>query len=167
MLTHLGFGTAQKALKKVLALKKRPARWVPHELTDAQKQHRVDICRQLLHLRANSRDLTDRIVTRDESWVLSYDPATRQATASWLGRGEQCPPKPRSNLRTTRLMLVCFFDAQGMIHREFFNKGLGISADVYLGIMECLRRALHHRRPQMWMNGRWYLQHDGAPAHCT
>ncbi len=164
-LTNLGFGTVQKALRKCLELHKRPARWVPHDLMPVQRQRRVDICNQLLCLRTRNCDLTNQIVTGDESWILSYDPATKQATASWLRKNEHRPAKPRPNLRITRLMLVCFFDARGIVHREYVARGLGVGAAVYLQIMRNLRCSLRRCRPNMWMMGRWYLQHDGAPAH--
>ena len=164
-LTNLGFGTVQKALRKCLDLKKQPARWVPHDLTNVQKQRRVNICDQLLRMRTRNRDLTNQIITGDESWMLSYDPATKQSTASWLRKSQQRPAKPRVNLRVVRLMLVCFFDAHGIVHREFIPQGLGVGANVYLGIMQHLRRSICRRRPQMWLNNQCFLQHNRAPAH--
>ncbi len=154
-----------KALRRCLHLKKRPARWTPHELSDQQRARRVDICRQLLRLRANRRDLLETIVTRDESWILAYDPSSRQVTCEWLFRGQKRTNKPRSGLRTQRLMLVVFFDIRGIVHREFTPRGLGVRGHLYLDILRHLRRAMRRRRPQMWMTGRWWLQHDGAPAH--
>ncbi len=164
-LVNLGFGTTQKALRRVMQLRKQPAHWIPHDLTAAQRQCRIDICNQLLRLRARNRDLTNQIIIGDESWILSYDLAMKQATASWLAAGKRRPTKARSNLCVTRLMLVCFFDAQGLIHREFVECRLGIGACVYLGILQRLRRSIRRKRPQQWNNCQWYLQHDGAPAH--
>ncbi len=165
MLTNLGVATVHRALKKHLLLTKCPARWIPHDLTDAQHQRRVDQCRVLLWMHARWQDLLDHIVMGDESWLLTYDPATKQATVSWLTQGD-CPlPKTRSDLHTQRLMLVCFFDSSGMIHHEFIERGLGIGAHVYLGVMRHLRAAVRRHRPVLWVGRHWWLQHDGAPTH--
>ncbi len=96
-----------------------------------------------------------------------YDPATKQATSSWLCKEECHPAKACPNLQVTRLMLVCLFDACRIVHWEFVEHGLGIAAAVCLGIMRNLQRSLHRRHPNIWMSGRWYLQHDGAPTHRT
>ncbi len=75
-LCDLGVATVHKALRTVLQMKKRPARWVPHHLTPPQRQRRLDTCRQLLRMRTQDRGITSKVVTGDESWILSYDPAS-------------------------------------------------------------------------------------------
>ncbi len=61
-----------------------------------------------------------------------------------------------------------FFDSKGTIHKECTPRGLGISAEVYLGILERFREQLRRKRPQYWSGEQtWALLHDGAPAHCA
>ena len=52
---------------------------MPHKLTDAQKQSRIQFCRYSLNRfeEAQSRRVFD-IITRDESWFYHYDPETKQ-----------------------------------------------------------------------------------------
>lgn len=158
-LVNLGVGTTHKALTKKMLLKKCLAKWTPHHLTAAQEQQREDFCRHLLRLKARQRGLVNDIVTGDESWMLCYDPESKQASAQWLGVSATCPSKPRMELRTQKVMLVKFFDAKGLIYREFIPRGLGVGGALHL------HRAIHTKRPQMWRRGNWWLQHDGAPAH--
>ena len=164
-LTHLGMATVHKALRTVMKLKKRPSTWVPHDLTADQRRRRVETCRRLMRIKAGQRNLIDNIVTGDESWILAYDPETKQASAQWLNTSDKCAPKPRVELRTQKVMLVVFFDSAGVIHREFIPRGLGVGGVVYLAIMVRLRHAIRRKRPDMWRRHQWWLQHDGAPAH--
>ena len=43
--TSLSHGTIQRIIHECLKMKKVTARWVPHQLTDEQKQQRVKLCR--------------------------------------------------------------------------------------------------------------------------
>ena len=62
-----------------LAVKKVCSRWIPHNLTVAQKKARVDWCKEILkkYNRGVSKDVY-KIVTGDESWICAYEPETKQ-----------------------------------------------------------------------------------------
>ena len=62
-----------------LAVKKVCSRWIPHNLTVAQKKARVDWCKEILkkYNRGVSKDVY-KIVTGDESWIYAYEPETKQ-----------------------------------------------------------------------------------------
>ncbi len=164
-LTKLGIGTVHCALVKRMNLKKRPACWIPHLLTEVQKQHRHRIATDLLHCQTRDRGLIDKLIMGDKSWMLCYDPASKRATCEWLAPRQQHPPKPRSNLAEQCVMLVAFFDKEGVVHREFIPRGLGIGGHIYQGILQRLHQSIRRRCPQKFATNQWILQHDGAPAH--
>ena len=62
-----------------LAVKKVCSRWIPHNLTVAQKKARVDWCKEILkkYNRGVSKDVY-KIVTGDESWIYAYEPETNK-----------------------------------------------------------------------------------------
>ena len=62
-----------------LAVKKVCSRWIPHNLTVAQKKARVDWCKEILkkYNRGVSKDVY-KIVTGDESCIYAYEPETKQ-----------------------------------------------------------------------------------------
>ncbi len=163
--TGLGIATVHKCVRKQLELKKHPARWIPHFLTDQQKLNRVDACRENLRIMRRTPGALRRIVSGDESWMFAYDPASKRSTATWLRTNEPRPQKPRLERSIQKVMLVIFFDATGVLFREFVPDGLGIDGPLYLDIMRRLRNAIRRRRPHLWRSGNWYLHHDGAPAH--
>ena len=57
-----------------LAVKKSFSRWIPHNFPKAQKDARVDWCKQMLKKYdvSASKDVY-KIVTGDESWIYAYE----------------------------------------------------------------------------------------------
>ena len=60
---------------------KKLDKWIPHELTDAQKEPRLDACLSLLS-RNKAEPFLNQIVTCDEKWIM-YD--NRKRSSQWLG----------------------------------------------------------------------------------
>ena len=81
-------------LHEHLAVKKVCSRWIPHNLTIAQKKARVDWCKEMLkkYDRGASKDVY-KIVTGDESWIYAYEPETKQQSTVWVFQDEPNPTK--------------------------------------------------------------------------
>ena len=62
-------------------------------------------------------------------------------------------------------MLICFFDQEGIVHREFVPPGMTISADFYCDVLRRLRENVRRKRPQKWRNQNLIIHHDNAPVH--
>ena len=61
-------------------------------------------------------------------------------------------------------MLICFFDQEGIVHREFFPPAMTVNADFYCDVLRKLRENVRRKRPQKWQNQN-LINHDNAPAH--
>ncbi len=142
---QLSVSTIHKAVRKNLQLRRRPAKWVAHLLTPAQKQLCVNICRQNLVLTRRRPNMMSSIVSGDESWISAYDPASKRSTSVWLSPGEERPQKVQQERATIKVMLVLFFDANGIILKRFVPYEHGIDADLYATIMHQLWNAVRHR----------------------
>jgi len=61
-------------------------------------------------------------VTRAETWCYGYDPETKQASSQW-----KTPNSPKAKAQQVRSnaksMLISFFDANGIVHKEFVPPG--------------------------------------------
>jgi len=68
----------------------------------------------------------------------------------------------RSNVKT---MLICFFDIQGILHREFIPRGQTVNQEFYLGVLKRLRERVWRTRPELWRTGEWLIHHDNAPTN--
>ncbi len=73
-------GSMHTMLTLDLKLKKRCAKLIPHELTDCNRQDRLQFCHELLAQHAHDPRCMNWIMTTDESWVHLWDPRrqTRQ-----------------------------------------------------------------------------------------
>lgn len=86
---NLGVSTSStRRLLKEVGAKKIASRWVPHELTPAQKQLRADICDEHLQRYNADNDILARIIAIDETWIKSYDPSDPRSSHQWRLPGQ-------------------------------------------------------------------------------
>ena len=113
---NIGSAAAQKLIHDHLGLTKRSARWVPHNLTDEQRQARVDWCHFMLCKFNNGASRqTDLIITGDETWIYDYDPETQIQSATWCFPGEPSPAKVRRTRSVGKRMVAVFFNKFGLV----------------------------------------------------
>ena len=62
-------------------------------------------------------------------------------------------------------MLICFFDSQVVVHKEFVTQGQAVNKQFTYcrEVLERLRKMLHRVRPES--ADTWMLHHDNAPCH--
>ncbi|GFX24617.1 truncated putative DD34D transposase [Trichonephila clavipes] len=70
-----------------------------------------------------------------------------------------------STASATKVMLIVFFDLDGIVHHEYAPQGQTANKEFYLDVMRRLRENVHRKRPVLWASSRWMPHHDGAPAH--
>ena len=81
---------------------------------------------------------------------------------SWIFKTQKKHVCKKSKLKT---MLICFFDQEGIVHREFVPPGMTVNADFYCDVLRRLRENVRCKRPQKWQNQNLIIHHDNAPAH--
>ena len=75
----ISFTSIHSILNEHLAVKKICSRWIPQNLTNAQKKVRVDYCKEMLEkYDGGASKHVYKIVTGDESWICAYEPETKQ-----------------------------------------------------------------------------------------
>ena len=74
-----------KILRERLELSKTCTRWVPHLLTDEQKQSRVRLASQVIEKydKCDPRRL-EEIVTGDETWIYHFQPDSKAKNKLWV-----------------------------------------------------------------------------------
>ena len=58
-----------------------------------------------------------------------------------------------------------FFDAEGVIHREFDPEGQSVNAEFYVGVLDRLLKRIRRVRTAKFQSSEWFLFHDNAPSH--
>jgi len=107
---HLNIGkeTVRRIVTEDLGKRKICARFVPHALTAEQKQERAVYCQDILLMGQDER-FWENIITCDETWCFTYDPATKRQSAEWVEQNSPKPRKMRFQKSGVKVMLVVFF----------------------------------------------------------
>ena len=138
-----------------LGLKSLKCKWVPHELTETQKQKRVDVCARLLKRYEEDDSLLNDIVTCDEKWVAFDNPHQGR---EWRYPDQPASATPVKDFRNAKRMLIVFWNREGIIHYELLPKGATMNAERYCEILRRLHKRIRNGQ-------RVILQHDNAKPH--
>jgi histone-lysine N-methyltransferase SETMAR len=98
--------TMTKILLEDLSLRKVNFKWIPHRLSDDQKQERVRLSTELLlFLEARGRRKMTNVFTGDETCIRYDNPRS----AMWIGVDVERPTRIRPSIGAKKLMIwVCF-----------------------------------------------------------
>ncbi len=165
--TGLKATTIHRILTKDLSLAKRCAKYVPHDIGPPQIARRAAICDFWTRLRIREPRVFRVAVTMDKSWIYCYDPLTKQQSREWLRSMEPRPQKPQKTLGTRKVMVVMFFDSQGLVYREFVRRPRTVNQLLFRQILTRFDIAFQNRRPRGTAQGRRFLHMDNASPHTT
>ncbi len=158
------YGTVFRILHKDLSLRKKASKHIPHVLTEEQKRHRVSFAVSFLDSYPSPRQLK-WIITTDESYFHVYDPDSKVKNMAWLAPGEQRLQVARRSRSTAKIMMVPFFDRQGMIHVEYLHNET-VNKKNFKQILQRAWESVRRRRSIMWRGRQRFLLHmDNASPH--
>lgn len=164
---NMGKDTVHKILTEDLGKRKICSRFVPHFLTDDQKQCRMEACGELIDSADRDPLFLQSIVTGDESWCYQYDPETKRQSAEWRSPSSPRQKKFRFQKSKVKVMLIAFFDAHGLIHHEFVPPNETVNKEYYEAVLHRLVKRVKRVRPNMVDKGSWFLLHYNARPHCA
>jgi len=90
-------------------------------------------------------------------------PRDKTPSQEWHTANSLCPKKARMSKSKIKSMLICFFDSQGIIHKEFVPPGQTVNQTFYREVLERLRKRVARVRPGIART--WMLHHSNAPCH--
>ena len=163
----ISVGSCDAILTDDQHMKRVCAKFVSCLLTDDQREKRQTIARDLFELSCEVVQFLKNIVTGDESWVYKYGPETKQRSPQWKGSTSPRPKKGRQVRRKTKVMLLAFFDSEGIVHHEYAPDGQTINKEFYVEVLRCLCKSVCRKQPEKRRDGDWILHHDNAPAHTS
>ncbi|GFG30861.1 hypothetical protein Cfor_10274 [Coptotermes formosanus] len=112
----------------------------------------------------NDPDLLAKVVTGDQSLIYGYDPETKQQSSRSNCPSSPRPKKGRQTKSNVKSMLICFFDSNGIIHKEFVPPGQTVNAKFYYDVLRRFREGMWRKRPDKWRTTNWVLHHGNASA---
>ena len=105
------------------------AKFVPRLLADDQREQGQTIARVLFERSCEDVQFLKNTVTGDESWLYGYDPETKQQSSQWKGPTSPLPKKGRQLRSKTKVMLLAFFDSEGIVHHDYAPDGQTINKE--------------------------------------
>ena len=81
---------------------------------------------------------------------------------------EVSSPRPKKSCMQrsqVKVMLITFFDHQGMVHHEFVPQGQTVNQHFYKEVLTPLVNKIRQKRRTFWAGKTWILHHDSASAH--
>lgn len=163
--TSLCRGTIYGIIHDCLKLKKVTSRWVPHLLSDKNRQDRIRVCEyNLERFRDNRWRLCD-VVTGDESWFFWRQIGRKQSHMSWIGEGESPRTVVRQGRFEPKTMVSIFFRTSGAEQITYWDKGKTVDSESYIN--DCLNPLVSSLQRQRKQSGVKNLKfhHDNARPH--
>ena len=66
-----------------------------------------------------------------------------------------------------KVMLITFFDHQGMVHHEYVPHDQAVNQHFYKEVLTRLMAKIRRKRKELWVSNTWILHHYNAPAHAA
>ena len=153
-------------LKQRLGLRKICARWVPHLLSQAEKDRRVNITSELLQIYDGCDDKRlCEIVTGDETWISLFEPEGKENNKVWIGENGAKPQIARRSRSVKRVLYALFFDARGIVATIPVPEHKTVTGIYYAEqVLPVVVNLYMATRPRTGMRS-LKLLHDNAPAH--
>ena len=155
-----------KILRERLGLRKVCVRWMPHLLTDKQKQSRVRLASQVIenYDKCDPRCL-EEIVTGDETWIYHFQPDSKAKNKVWVSSEGDRPVIARRCKTSNRMLYAIFFDSKGPVLQIPVPKGSSVTGKFYReSVLTQLVDFYQKCRPHTSVRG-IKLFHDNASAH--
>ena len=119
----ISHGSIRVVLSDDLKMRRVSAKFVPRQLTTDQTECRMMVAGDVFEKSTQDPTFLTKIVTGDESWVFAYYPETKMQSAEWHIASSPRPKKSRLVKSKEKVMLIAFFDIDGVVHHEFLPLG--------------------------------------------
>ncbi|UYV64875.1 hypothetical protein LAZ67_3002226 [Cordylochernes scorpioides] len=86
------------------------------------------------------------IITGNETWCFLFDPQTKKQSLEWHTPSSPRRKKVCLDKSKGKVMLVVFFDYQGIVYYEFIKEGVTINKQAYKEILVRIRDAIRRKR---------------------
>ena len=138
--------TIHEIMNNRMGMKNVFTRWIPKLLAPIQRANPVDCCQELLQQsKVNPVKVFDCVVTGDESWIHHYDLLSQLEVKIWKRLGEQTPTGLRQETSAGRIMMIIFWDKDGVLLTEYLSRESTINGQCYASIIERLRSVIVER----------------------
>jgi hypothetical protein len=101
-------------------------------LTAEQKEWRLSVATNMLQESESDGNFMGQIITGDETWVYGYYPETKRQSSQWKSADSPRPKKVRQVRSEVKVMLIVFFDMEGIARYECVPRGQTVIQQFYV-----------------------------------
>lgn len=155
-----------RILTDSLNMRKIAARWVPHFLSESEKQRRVIISKELLARYTKEQEsMLKRVVSIDETWIRSFEPELKRQSSEWHTPNSPRPVKFRRSLNNPKMLMIFAYDVSGVLTSHKVPQGQTVNKEYYeYFLRHILRPAIRRKRPEL-LEAKPLILHDNATCH--
>jgi hypothetical protein len=84
-------------------------------------------------------------ITSDESLVFTYNPDTKMQSSESHTASSPWPKKSHLIRSKKRVLLIAFFDTDGLINPEFVLPGQSVTGDFYVQVLQRFHKAARRK----------------------
>lgn len=166
--THIAniVGIPPRSINRILTMNLKKicvkARWVPHALTDAQKETRVRLGRQLLQ--TLNRRIGKRLIVTDEKWIYRRNIPSSANQHYWVDSAGDRPPLAKRTISDPKILVIMATNFHGDAYFELLAEGATVNAIRYIQFLQnMVRHFANMGGPVLPEN--MLLMHDNARPH--
>ena len=100
-------------------------------------------------LNRNKDEFLRRFVTVNETWIQHNTTETKQQSKQWVLTAESAPEKVKMGLSANKVMSTVFWDARGVIHIDYLQKGRTINGEYYTNLLDRFNEDLKKKLPHL------------------
>ncbi|PNF32638.1 hypothetical protein B7P43_G15510 [Cryptotermes secundus] len=155
----ISYGSIHAILSDDLKMRRVSVKFVPRQLTMDQMA-----CCMMVAGNLFDKSMQDPMFLKRSSLVMSHwcSPMTRRRRCSHRSGTQRHLPRQNSHLVRSKdkVMLIAFFDIDGLVHHEFVPPGQTVTGHFYVQVLQSLHDVVRRK----WQ-GQWFLHHDNIPSH--
>lgn len=153
-LTGIEDRSVRRILKEDLGKVSVTAKWVPHKLSDANKQSRMNIGQTLL------ATLHGNVVVTDEKWLYASCGNNQQNCRAWVSPGGDRPHLPSHTISENKFHIAVAMNFRGQNHFKVFERNETIDSTAYIGFLAEIKQKF---RSSSGLS----IMHDNARPHVS
>ena len=138
--------------------------WVPHELSENNKENRLQIASQHFvryrATRGHKQRFLYRNVTGDEKWCLYINMKQRKER---VAPGDMPKPRVKPDLHPRKTMICIWWNWEGMVDWKMLERNATVNKELYIAQLHRVNEAIRLKSPHR--QGQTIVLHDNTRPH--